>query len=447
MATKQSADSRRRSAQSRARSNGKPANEHVASARRNGSGPLRPDYGTPQYQALKKAVEETNVTFHQVATAWFNWHFGGERCTTCDGFKRSPRCKHCNGRGTIPNAARARAYEEIFPELLRIFGEQRGGLITAYFCENIRVGAALTDIYVAADRADGPIRSLKDIEKDRKREAKLKGRAKAWRWFRNRFREQASNTAIHLEPTFGDPDSPRAKQLLFRCLKVHYQALEFLKPKPRKICMRMTFNVITMLLGTLDSRIGRGEQASAFDKSHDDQRALEEEIASTETYYLTSARRTARLEYILGMIPGLLLAGGVAALIYDLDWAPREMSIAFLAGSLGALVSVMQRLTADKLKPNHEAGKATLRILGGIRPFIGGLFGLALYVFVSGDLLVAVEPPVDQEAQRHFFAAIAFLAGFSERWAQDMIASGQNGTAGAAGGAAAMTRAREEALT
>ena len=183
---------------------------------------------------------------------------------------------------------------------MRVFGEQRGGVITAYFCQNIRVAAALTDIWSAADRADGRILSLEEVKKEEadeeRRFAELNWLQRRWEALRGRvprpggLNEKASNTAIHLEPIFGDPDSPRAKQILFRCLKVHYHALEYLKPKPRKICMRMTFNVITTLLGTLDSRAGRGEPASAFESSYEDQRALNEELLSTEAYYRGSAR-------------------------------------------------------------------------------------------------------------------------------------------------------------
>lgn len=393
-------------------------------------------YSSAEYRALQMAVEEGRVSFHQVATAWFHSHFGGERCSECQGVGTvldppagsmscavcTKACETCGGTGTLRDRQADEAYANIFPELLRVFGEQRGGVITAYFCENIRVGAALTDIWSAADRADGPILSLEEIEREKADRARPRGFMERTRdWLGGRFRQRAASTAIHLEPTFGDPDSPRAKQILFRCLKVHYQALEFLDPKPRKICMRMTFNVITMLLGTLDSRIGRGEPASAFDTSHADQRALEEELARTESYYLQSAMRTARLEYLAGMLPGLVLAGVAAYLVHRLEWAPPEMAIAFLAGGLGALVSVMGRLTSGKLALNHESGKPTLRLLGAIRPLIGALLGLALFVFISGDVLLSIEPPGDADTEPYFFAAIGFLAGFSERWAQDMI--------------------------
>jgi len=321
---------------------------------------------------------------------------------------------------------RTSAYEEIFHELLETFSEQRGGLITAYFCENIRVAAALTDIWSAADRADGPVRTIREIQEERAARDRRTAAKRFVSWFRDLFREKASNTAIHIEPTFGDPDSPRAKQILFRCLKVHYQALEYLKPKPRKICMRMTFNVITMLLGTLDNRIGRGEPASAFDQSHADQRTLEHELESTEAYYLVAVRRAARIHYMLGMLIGLPLAGLVAYVLYTFHELPTNMSIAFAAGAAGALVSVMERLTSGKLEMNHEAGRAINVTLGLIRPFIGALFAVALYFFVSGDLVSVFQLPDDPQSQRYFFAGLAFIAGFSERFAQDMVAQGKS---------------------
>ncbi len=372
--------------------------------------PRARDDEPPEVRALWGAVERGDVTFHQVSTAWFESRF-------------SSGGPEANG-GPPPDGATRRAYERVFPALLEVFGAQRGSLISAYFCRNIRVGVALTDITSAAEHHDGP---LETVEQRRAREQEMTG----WGFWRRRrarregrLRGQATSTAIHLEPIFGDPDSPRAKELLFRSLRVHYHALEFLKPKPRKICMRMTFNVITMLLGTLDTRSGHGGKASAFDQNPEDQRTIEKELQCTEAYFLQSAQRTARLEYLIGMIPGLLLAAVAAALMWRLDLVPRDLSIAFIGGALGALVSVMERLTAGKLTLNHEYGKATLRILGGMRPFVGALFGMALYVLIAGAL-IPMEVPGDAEEQRFFFAGLGFLAGFSERWAQDMIDPGK----------------------
>ena len=190
--------------------------------------------------------------------------------------------------------------------------------------------------------------------------------------------------------------------------------------------MRMTFNVITMLLGTLDNRIGRGEPASAFDESRTDQRTLEQELDNTEAYYLTAVRRQARIHYMLGMLIGLPLAGLVAYVLYSFNDLPVNMSIAFAAGAAGALVSVMERLTSGKLEMNHEAGRAINVTLGLMRPFIGALFAVALYFFISGDLVSVFQLPDGEEAQRYFFAGLGFLAGFSERFAQDMVAQGKS---------------------
>ena len=434
-------------------------------AEQNGSSDLGrgPGYDSPEYRAYRRAVDRGDVSFHQVASAWFDWHWGPDDCPDCFGTGWAPavaretanvgpargggvaattvvtldpgsngtglrmRCPRCQGRGRYdPMEGRTSAYEEIFHELLETFSEQRGGLITAYFCENIRVAAALTDIWSAADRADGPVRTIQEQREERAAEQNRNAPRRFVSWIYDQFREKASNTAIHIEPTFGDPDSPRAKQIMFRCLKVHYQALEYLKPKPRKICMRMTFNVITMLLGTLDNRIGRGEPASAFDQSHADQRTLEQELESTEAYYLTSVRRQARIHYMLGMLIGLPLAGLGAYVLYTFNDLPVNMTIAFAAGAAGALVSVMERLTSGKLEMNHEAGRLINVTLGLMRPFIGALFAVALYFFISGDLVSVFKLPDGEQTQRYFFAGLGFLAGFSERFAQDMVAQGKS---------------------
>ena len=43
----------------------------------------------------------------------------------------------------------------------------------------------------------------------------------------------------------------------------------------------------------------------------------------------------------------------------------------------------------------------------------------------SGDLVSVFQLPDDPQTQRYFFAGLAFLAGFSKRFAQDMVAQGK----------------------
>ena len=394
-----------------------------------------PDYDSAEYRAYRRAVDRGDVSFHQVASAWFDWHWGPDDCPECFGYRmdggrsrdierrhlgrrwraRPPpsspsapasngtgfrtRCAMCQGRGRYHQMeGRAYAYEEIFHELLETFSEQRGGLITAYFCENIRVAAALTDIWSAADRADGPVRTLQEVREERAEQKKRNAPQRFVAWVGGLFSEKASNTAIHIEPTFGDPDSPRAKQILFRSpqgplpgarvpqaeaaqdlhaddLQRHHDAARHARQPDRQ-----------------------GRAASAFDQSHADQRTLEQELESTEAYYLTAVRRQARIHYMLGMLIGLPLAGLVAYVLYQFNDLPVNMSIAFAAGAAGALVSVMERLTSGKLEMNHEAGRTINVTLGLMRPFIGALFAVALYFFISGDLVSVFQLPDGEQA-------------------------------------------------
>lgn len=364
--------------------------------------------------AFRRAIDNHQVTFHQVARAWF---------------QSSPKFN--------PSAEDRPFYAELFPELLDEFGRLRGGIVTGYFCENIRVAAVLTNIKIAAELTEGP--RVADLVSDNqadgagssataalpgvpRRSGSLNGQAR-WERKPRGERRSASSSAIHLEPAFGDPESWKAKAMLFRCLELHYRALEFLKPKPRKISMRMVFSVIAALLGSLDARAARGEGAKSFGDDVQELEAVEEELARAERYYVRSAQRAAQVEYFLGMLGGLAVllavAVGLAAglrMIGDLDL----LLVSLLSGGCGGLLSVMSRMSAGKLALNHESGKGIIRLLGGMRPLIGAVFGVALYVLLEGGLLSLA--PANGSDPVYFYAGVAFVAGFSERFAQDAVA-------------------------
>ena len=206
-------------------------------------------------EASRYAHWRGTVTFHDVANTWFNM--------------------------SDPNlSSELRAeFKTIFPGLLDAFAEPRKGIITAYFCRHIRVAAALTDIGHAAGAPEGvPEATLKGpppagieelltaADHERARDSGGHGDLPEPGARRSRSGRSsatclhlfdpapASSSAIHIEPTFGDPADWKAKEILFHCMNLHYKALEFLTPQPRKICMRMIFGVIATLLGTLDAR-------------------------------------------------------------------------------------------------------------------------------------------------------------------------------------------------
>jgi hypothetical protein len=80
------------------------------------------------------------------------------------------------------------------------------------------------------------------------------------------------------------------------------------------------------------------------------------------------------------------------------------------------------RSTSNAIIAFQQGKKAslTLAILGAVRPFIGAVFGLIVYALDRADLL-PLKPPDTPDADLYYYAAIAFFAGFSERWAQSTL--------------------------
>jgi hypothetical protein len=235
----------------------------------------------------------------------------------------------------------------------------------------------------------------------------------------------ASSSAIHIEPTFGDPADWKAKELLFHCLNLHYKALEFLSPQPRKICMRMIFGVITALLGTLDARAldrSQGENARPFGSDPAEVETLERELAQAVTYYRRSAQRQSQLEYLLGMLMAIIPAAAITAIVaITAGLLDTPAMVAVLGGAIGAVVSVLARMSNGRLELTPESGKKTIRALGFMRPVIGGVFGAVVYLFLDGGIVEVLTPPTGG-SDLAFYAALGFLSGFSERFAQDVIA-------------------------
>jgi hypothetical protein len=333
----------------------------------------------------RHALAHKTVTFHDVAGAWF--HMSDPELSAAD---REP-------------------FKKLFPKLIDAFAQPRGGIITGYFCRHMRVAAVLTDIEHAASAGEG----LPGV-------APPAGSPEHHR-LAGVISPQARSSAIHLEPTFGDPEDWPAKTILFQCLHLHYKALEFLTPQPRKICMRLIFGVVTALLGTLDARRAPGAERRPFPSEPAELAALQRELDQARDYYERSTQRQAQVEYLLGMLvsvmPIAIAFGVLAATVGVLD---KPALVGLFAGAVGAVVSVMARMTNGTLILKPESGKWLIRVLGAFRPVIGAVFGAAVYVLLAGGLVALTAPDPGDEAL--FYGALGFLAGFSERFAQDAIA-------------------------
>jgi hypothetical protein len=148
------------------------------------------------------------------------------------------------------------------------------------------------------------------------------------------------------------------------------------------------------------------------------------ELRSARLRFRQAAQRVAQGRYWRGTMSGALLLGLLSLFVGLLFWGFRVeafYAVALPAGGLGAMVSVLQRMSAGKLVLNTDAGRDLIEGFGMVRPFIGAIFGMALTALFLGGIVPAVEVPEGQ--QLAFFAGLGFLAGFNERWAQDMLKS------------------------
>jgi hypothetical protein len=149
------------------------------------------------------------------------------------------------------------------------------------------------------------------------------------------------------------------------------------------------------------------------------------ELAALEKYYKGAAGRSGQIIYLGGALLGVFVCLGLAFVAAVLGFlghgdAGPTGAVCFAAGAVGALVSVMSRMSASRVSLDWEFGRDTLRTLGSLRPFVGGVFGLVTYFALQSDLVSIVSKGA-KDNNFAFYVVFAFVAGFSERFAQDML--------------------------
>ncbi len=183
--------------------------------------------------------------------------------------------------------------------------------------------------------------------------------------------------------------------------------------------------------------------------AHDDPKANEEmleheraAIERTEAYYKDAANGQAQIVYFAGMALVVVVLSAIAAIWLSLTWAAPVAAL--VAGAIGALVSVVQRINSGQFDLDYDVGRPYALFLGGLRPLIGGAFAMVItFAFTGGLLHLPVAENETKPDRRLALLVLSFLAGFSERWAQDtLVAAVPRGRQGA--GAARGSRAGAE---
>lgn len=230
---------------------------------------------------------------------------------------------------------------------------------------------------------------------------------------------------------------PEFETAIWRARRMERKSLLLLGGRSRRVLLEMIYSIIVYMLSVLDAT--QPAQGTELDDEAREARNLRvdsaiksarAELTRLDRFVDEAAKRASLRDYLLGIPVGVLACG---LLIYYADgWThplagrgleelADQARVCFACGAVGGVVSVMARITRrSALNIDSAQGHGVTALAGAIRPLIGAVFGLALFVFVTGGL-VPIDVPADQWKANLFFASVAFLAGFSERWAQDTI--------------------------
>jgi hypothetical protein len=230
---------------------------------------------------------------------------------------------------------------------------------------------------------------------------------------------------------------PEFETAIWRARRMERKSLLLLGGRSRRVLLEMIYSIIVYLLSVLDATVppqgtepdeaARQERNDRVDSAIKSARA---ELTRLDRFVDEAAKRASLRDYLLGIPIGMLACGRL--IFYADEWArplagkdleelADQARVCFACGAVGGVVSVMARITRrSALNIDSAQGHGVTGLAGAIRPLIGAIFGLALFVFVTGGL-VPIDVPDEAWKANLFFASVAFLAGFSERWAQDTI--------------------------
>jgi len=273
--------------------------------------------------------------------------------------------------------------EKRYREFVDRFEEQHGAIVSQYWCTTEASGIALT--------------------------------------IKRRPLLLADTVRLHWATDWSTKDKPKLMRLLYECETLAVRIQEVLRDTSRRLAIQSLFNVISFVLAFAETPHASDEKAVA-----DITRTTRAGLKEIHTYYCHAAERSGQITYVGGMlfgmvIPFLISIAGWILVGNNHGSAVGIGLLCFSAGAVGALVSVMSRLSSGKVRVDWEFGKDTLRTLGSLRPFVGAVFGLITYLALKSGV-IGIDL-ANHAGSSYYFVVFSFAAGFSERLAQDMLLS------------------------
>jgi hypothetical protein len=267
------------------------------------------------------------------------------------------------------------------------FEDAHGEIVRAYWCSNVESAVVLTE------------------------------RPRRFSWLEPRI-------GFYRESEWATRQWPDVATELHRCDELAVRATTVLSGVRRTICMHLVMASAEHLLGLADRRAAPATAATDAPLLNQEREAL----ARAEAYYKEAANGQAQIVYFSGMAAVLLVVAAFATVWLAISWALPVA--AMLAGAIGAVVSVVARINSGQFTLDYDVGRPYAFFLGGLRPLIGAAFAMAItFAFDGGLLHVPVAQGEKENDRRLALLVIAFLAGFSERWAQDTLVAAVPGMA------------------
>ena len=281
-----------------------------------------------------------------------------------------------------PAEPRSGHAEEHYRRTLERFESVHGGVVRSYWCSHIESGVALTE--------------------------------------RQRRFPRRPVIVFHRESDWATKRAPEIAAELHRLDELAIRARAVLSGVRERICLHLVAAAAAHLLSLADEAAAPEHPRKLDELLAEESRRIDE----VEEYYTEAANGQAQIVYVGGMVTIAALISVLGGLVLLFHHKTFQITIvALIAGAIGAVISVIQRITNQSFQVDYDIGRPYAFFLGGLRPLIGGAFAIAItFVFDSGILHLPTKS-ANLRDEHMALIVIGFLAGFSERWAQDTLAT------------------------
>lgn len=365
---------------------------------------------TQSIEELKAAISQKKVSFEQFVKAMYLLHMS-------------------------PGEFKEHGLD--FQKISEIFTDNYGNIMCFYYCEEKQFAALLT-----LQPCEAPPTRLDYLM------AFMMGKSP---------NKNARQYHLFTDYTLGE--HPELERLLIDCDHLAVESRRLLDGDDLDACHLMLYSIIKRILCLIDfhSRLERKSPAatttdsSSLTKKEENHylkntnstnidailELVSQQVKIVKNYHRRAAQLRAQSFYFSGMLFGiifLLALMGLYLLLPPMQGFERQIfSSLIICGGLGAVVSIMSRMSSHSLVLDFEAGKSIIVRVGIFRPILGAIFALVAYGILQSGLLAvnilntSAGGPNSTNSILFFYYVVGFLAGFSERWVPDIIEIAQKG--------------------